>query len=135
MGRRLYLFLGILFVAIGFIGVFVPLLPTVPFLLLSAFCFERSSERLHNWLLGHKTFGPPIREWREHRVIRPRHKALALGFIIVGVSIPLSRPEMPWWLKAVVLLVITSVCVFILSQKNHRKPTGERSPENPGQGI
>ena len=56
--RILYASLGLLCVALAVIGVVLPLLPTVPFLLAAAFCFANSSERLHNWILAHKRFRP-----------------------------------------------------------------------------
>ena len=62
--RGVYLALGIGFVALGFIGAFLPVLPTTPFLVLAAACFARSSPRLENWLLQHPQFGPLLRNWR-----------------------------------------------------------------------
>lgn len=58
--RFLLLVIGLLALALGAIGLFLPLLPTAPFLLLSALCFARASERLYGWLISHPVFGPPI---------------------------------------------------------------------------
>ena len=68
--RFIYLCLGLFSVLLAGVGIALPLLPTVPFLLLAAFFFARSSERLHNWLLSHATFGPMISDWNEHGAIR-----------------------------------------------------------------
>lgn len=65
MMQPVWIAAGGLALTLGVVGVFLPLLPTVPFLLLSAFCFGRGSSRLHRWLLQHRVFGPPIEDWIE----------------------------------------------------------------------
>ena len=78
--------LGLICVALAIVGVVLPLLPTVPFLLLAAFFFARSSSRLHHWLLSHPNFGPLITDWNQSGTIRPRAKRLAtLSIAIVPV--------------------------------------------------
>ena len=84
---RLWLLgVGHLSVGLAVLGAFLPLLPTTPFLLLAAACYVRASARFYNWLLNTETFGPMIRNWREHRAMAPRHKALAIGFIVVSIG-------------------------------------------------
>ncbi len=80
--RLIWLLLGLLSVGLGVIGVVLPLLPTVPFMLLATFCFARSSERLHAWLITHPTFGPGIRDWQEHGAISLKAKRMAT--VMVG---------------------------------------------------
>jgi uncharacterized membrane protein YbaN (DUF454 family) len=82
--RRVYLVLGFIFIAIGFVGAFLPVLPTTPFLILATTCFARSSPRLENWLLSHPRFGSALRAWREHGAIPLRAKLLALAGMSVG---------------------------------------------------
>ena len=77
--RGLWLTAGMLFLGLGLLGVLLPILPTTPFLLLAAWCFARSSPRLHGWLLGHRLFGPPIRNWEENGAISRPAKRLAAG--------------------------------------------------------
>lgn len=74
--------LGLLFLALGLLGIAVPLLPTTPFLLLSAFCFARGSERLHRWLTGDPRLGPPLEQWRRHRAISRPVKRNAMIAIV-----------------------------------------------------
>lgn len=76
--RALYVAAGFVFFAIGLLGVVLPVLPATPFMLLAAACFARGSERFYKWLLANKTFGPLIREWREHRSIPYRTKVIAI---------------------------------------------------------
>lgn len=87
--RALWLVLGIVCVGLAMIGVILPLLPTVPFLLLAAFCFARSSERLHDWLLSHRVFGPMILDWNQNGAIRPAAKKAATLSVaaVFGISI------------------------------------------------
>jgi uncharacterized membrane protein YbaN (DUF454 family) len=71
---------GVLSVGLGTLGIFVPLLPTTPFLLLAAACFVRSSDRLHTWLINHRVYGPIIRGYREHGALPASSKATILFF-------------------------------------------------------
>lgn len=84
MGMRLFLvFLGTVFVVIGIVGIFLPLLPTTPFMLLAAACYAKSSSRFYNWIMNNKVFGPIIREWREYRSIPRKAKWFAMGFLLL----------------------------------------------------
>ncbi|WP_456417113.1 YbaN family protein [Thiolapillus sp.] len=78
-------FFGFVFVALGALGLILPVLPTTPFLLLAAACFANSSPRFHHWLLNLRVFGPLIRNWQETRSIPKRAKLLAiLTIVLVG---------------------------------------------------
>ena len=70
--------MGTTFVAIGAMGVAVPLLPTTPFLLLAAFCYARGSKRLHSWLLGHRYLGVYLRAYERGEGVSKRSKAISL---------------------------------------------------------
>jgi uncharacterized membrane protein YbaN (DUF454 family) len=74
--------LGFLFLGLGVVGVFLPLLPATPFVLLAAACFARSSEKWHRWILANSTFGPMIRNWEQNRCISLRVKAIAIASMV-----------------------------------------------------
>ena len=84
--KLLWISLGILFVGLGAIGVVIPGLPTTPFLILAAACFIRSSQRLYDWLIQNKTFGPYLKDYREGKGIPKKAKVLAVSMIIIFVS-------------------------------------------------
>ncbi len=96
--RLLFLALGGLFVALGVAGIFLPLLPTTPFLLLAAACFARSSERFYRWLLNHPVLGTTVREWREHRSLPRRTKWIAIltmaGTLAVSILFFVPQPAL-----------------------------------------
>ncbi|MGI2260021.1 YbaN family protein [Shewanella sp. GXUN23E] len=87
--RGFFLCVGLTSLALGILGIVLPLLPTVPFILLSAYCFARSSERLHNWLLQHPWFSQSLRDWEEKRAVRPglKRRAMMVSLLSFGVSI------------------------------------------------
>jgi len=101
LARSLWLLAGALALALGVLGIFLPLLPTTPFVLLAAGCFARGSSRCEAWLLNHHRFGPVVRNWRERRAI-PR-RARQLAFLMMGLSSLGSAFVLPlaWcWLPA-----------------------------------
>jgi len=85
--RYLYIFLGITSLVLGVVGVVTPVLPTTPFILLSGFCFARGSDRLHQWMLDHRYFGPMIRVFRDERRIPLKVKIFATLMIAVTMSV------------------------------------------------
>jgi uncharacterized membrane protein YbaN (DUF454 family) len=110
MMRGVFLILGICFVALGFIGAFLPVLPTTPFLILAAACFARSSPRLENWLLQHPRFGSLLRGWRERGAIPVKAKLMALGGMAIGFAgFWFGSHPGPWLTAAVALLMLTGL--------------------------
>jgi hypothetical protein len=79
--RAAWLVSGLVALALGLLGIVLPLLPTTPFLLLAAFCFARSSPALHDWIIQHPRLGPPIRDWRNHGAISGRAKIAAVAML------------------------------------------------------
>ena len=104
--------IGIFFVALAFIGVFLPLLPTTPFLLVAATCFAKSSPRLHKRLLANKVFGPMIYHWQQTRSIPKRAKIIALVSMVLAVL--WSGYILPSiWLKGLVVALVAWPFVFL----------------------
>ena len=98
MRRTLYLVAGFLSLSLGALGIFLPLLPTVPFMILAAFCFARSSPALEGRLLDHPHFGPHIRRWRDKGAISRRGKRAALGAFAFSAVLALFLTPFPWLL-------------------------------------
>lgn len=98
MRRLLYLGLGFASVALGAAGIVLPLLPTVPFMLLAAFCFARSSPRLEAWIVEHPRFGPHVRAWRERGAISPAGKRAALAAFAFSAVLGIVLLPFPWLL-------------------------------------
>lgn len=96
--RGLLMVVGSLCVLLGIIGLFLPLMPTTPFMLLAAACYARASSRFYGWLITHRLFGPPILEWRRHRAIPYRAKQAAVLLMAISFSTSiLLVVRNPWW--------------------------------------
>ena len=114
--RGVYLVLGLAFVALGFVGAFLPVLPTTPFLILAVACFARSSKRLESWLLEHPRFGSTLRDWRERGAVPRKAKMMALGGSSVGfVLFWLGSNPGPLLMGAVAALMLTGL-VYVFSR-------------------
>ena len=113
--RILWLLAGLISVAIGAVGVVLPLLPTTPFLLIAAFAFARSSARLNNWLREHRSFGPLINNWHRDGSIDRKVKRIA---IIVILMTPLITRLFgaPLWIIVCQIVVLSAAAVFILTR-------------------
>ena len=115
MVRFIWMTCGWAALALGVLGAFLPLLPTVPFLLLAAFCFSKGSDTLHDWLVNHEKFGPPIREWRAHGAIATRVKIMAMIFILASVGLSFLY-EVPILGLVVQITILSAVSLFILTR-------------------
>lgn len=109
---------GLLSVGLGAVGIFVPLLPTTPFLLLAAACFVRSSGRLHNWLMHHPWFGRSIRQYRDHHALPRRAKVGALVLLWSGIGYSASSVASTWGLRVALFLIAIAVSAHLLRLKS-----------------
>jgi len=103
---------------LGIIGAFIPILPTTPFLILSAFLFSKSSPRFHKWILSLPIAGDGIRDWQNNRVIRPRAKILCTTMIILSVTFLVLSEKIPLMVKVPVIILLNSVWCFVITRKN-----------------
>ena len=134
--RYAWLAAGWVFCAVGFIGIVLPGLPTTGPLLLALACFARGSNRLHNWLLNHPRFGPPLRHWHEHRVIPIRAKILALSMMAASFVYLGWFASLPAWGVTLLcgLILVGAVVVIRIPHKiavepvraTGVRPTGEQ---------
>jgi len=113
--RLTWLVIGLLALVLGVLGIFLPLLPTTPLVLLAAFAFARSSERLHQWLLEHDIFGSLIADWRRHGAISRTAKvsSVVAMIVVLAISLAIAAPTIVIIVQVVVLGV---AAFFILSR-------------------
>lgn len=111
----LWRWFGIACVGVGAAGVFVPLLPTTPFLLLAAWAFARNSERWRRWLVEHPRFGPSLRAWQQQRAIPYRAKVIALGSLVLSLALTVAL-ALPSYVLATQFAALVLVSSFILTR-------------------
>lgn len=119
MTQHVFWILGWLAVGLGLIGVVLPVLPTVPFMILAAALFAKGSPRARTWLLDHAHFGPHIRRWEETGGISRRGKMLAVG-TMSGVFLLSVLMGLPGWVLWVQALCMGSAAVFVLTRPDER---------------
>lgn len=127
--KPVLLIIGVLSVALGVLGIFLPLLPTTPFLLLAAVCFSRSSERMHQWLLENRWVGQYIRDYREGRGVPLRAKITALVtlWVSIGYIVLYRIPLIP--VKALLVIIATAVSIHLIRLKNRQADSADPNPE------
>ena len=120
--RIFLIIVGCVSLALGILGIFLPMLPTTPFLLLSAAAWVKASPSLYEWLLNHKLFGKYIRNYREHRAIPLRVKIISVLFVwlTIGYCIFAVVDEW-WWAQLLMALLATAISWHILSFNTLKK--------------
>lgn len=108
--------LGWLMVALGFVGLLLPVMPTTIFLILAAGCFSHSSPRFEAWLLDHKWFGPPIHRWRERGAIPRNAKILAIGSMAGGYAVLLLTANPAWWVDLAVAAGLAACAAYVATR-------------------
>ena len=111
MRRQLYLAGGLLSVGLGAMGAVLPIMPTVPFLLLAVYCFARSNPEWERRILDHPYWGPQVRDWQERRAISRRAKTLAIGAMTVGSVFTWYALGAPWYYVSIAILVIAGTWI------------------------
>ena len=116
MPKIFYLGLGWICVALGVVGIALPVLPTTPFLLVAAWAFARSSPRFRDWLVGHRTLGPYVNDWNEHGAIPTRAKVLAIAVMSASTLWLFGWSELPVAVKLIASACMLGAAVFILTR-------------------
>ena len=125
MKRTLWLSLGLIFVALGMVGVLLPGLPTTPFMLLAAACFARSSNRFYNWLINNRLFGEKVRRYRAGHGIPQRIKLLAISLagLFTGYAALFGLPKDLLFLRILVGAIGVFGIWFILTRPTDPNPS------------
>jgi uncharacterized membrane protein YbaN (DUF454 family) len=119
--RPLLLSAGWICVALGFIGAFVPLLPTTPFLLLAVWAFSKSSPEMAERIRNHRIAGPYVRDWQDNGVIPVQAKILATVMMGAAIAYMHFGAQAPLWAVAMALAVMVAVSAFILTRPSHKR--------------
>ena len=110
--RPLYAAGGIIATGLAAVGAFLPIMPTVPFLLVAVFCFARSNPAWEQKILDHPHWGPQVRDWRERRAINRRAKFMALGALSAGVGFTWLTLGAPWVFLSLAILAISGTWIW-----------------------
>ena len=119
--RVILIIAGWILVALGFIGMFLPVMPTTIFWILSAACFARSSEKFYNWVINNKRFGKFIRDFYEKRGITLKGKIISIGMMNLAIICSVIFAVKILWVKIVMLAVSFLVSIYILSLNTIRE--------------
>jgi len=120
--RALFLAAGMAALGLGIAGIFLPVLPTTPLVLLAAACFARSYRPFHEWLLAHRLFGPMIHEWPTHRRLPYRTKLTAIATMAVTLGVSIVFFIEPVWLKAVLAALGLGLAVWLYRIPSRDRP-------------
>ncbi|MDH3416428.1 MAG: YbaN family protein [Gammaproteobacteria bacterium] len=127
--RVFWLLAGLVSVALGAVGLVLPLLPTTPFLLIAAFAFARSSARLNRWLREHRSFGPLIDNWHRDGSIDLKVKRIAI-IVVLLTPVVTWLFDAPFWIIGCQVVVLSAAAVFILTRplpsEGKESPRAER---------
>lgn len=114
--RICYYVAGWAMIILAVIGIVLPIMPTVPFLLIASWCFARSSPRFHHWLNNHRIFGPPIKQWEEKRAISTFVKVLAVVSIAGGFLSFLVITHPALWFALLVTAFLLFIVIYIVTR-------------------
>lgn len=128
--QLLWRLLALAALALGFIGIFLPVMPTVPFVLLAAWAAGRGWPQLEVWLLNHPRYGTPIREWREYGAVSRRAKWLACT-MMAGSAAMLWFAQVPTWLRGTLYALLLIVAVWLCTRPERSVLSADADPSPP----
>lgn len=114
---------GVVFLALAVVGVFLPIVPQVPFAILAAFFFSKSSPKLHKWIRNNRYLGPPVKHWEDDGVIRPKLKAVSTIAMVGGAAIGHFKLDAEW---AYGLDAVFLGCILFVLTRPSKKPRARR---------
>lgn len=121
MKKKILIIISFISLGFGMVGMFIPILPTTPFLLLSAALFAKSSYRYYHWLTNHKHFGTYIQDFREHKTIPLKIKILTITTLWITILIStIFAAQGMLWLQLLLVAIAVGVSIHILSFKTKR---------------
>jgi uncharacterized membrane protein YbaN (DUF454 family) len=118
--KAILIFAGTVCVGLGVLGMFLPLLPTTVFLLMAAYCYSKSSEKFHNWLLTNRLCGSYISNYKSGRGISMRQKVSTIGFLWASIGFSMWLLSGRFWVSLILALVAVGVTIHILWLKTYR---------------
>ena len=121
MKSKFLIFIGSLSLFLGLLGIALPLLPTTPFLLLSATCYFHGSDKLYHWLMAHPTLGPYIHSFREEKAIPLRVKVVSVTMVWVTLLYCIFFVVNSLWIKLLLLFLAIAISWHILSYATCRQ--------------
>jgi uncharacterized membrane protein YbaN (DUF454 family) len=125
--EKTFMVAGMLFLALAVVGVFVPVVPQVPFAIVAAYFFSKGSARVHQWIRENKYFGKPVKNWEDHRAIRPKMKAISVIAMVAGGIFAGFKLDLAWTI--VVGVAFAAAIVFVLTRKSN--PSGPKIKKSP----
>lgn len=123
MKKTLYNIAGTVALLLGIMGIFLPLLPTTPFILLASACYMRGSDRMHHWLMNQRHLGPYLRSYQQGRGVPLRVKIVALATMWTSLTVSIWFVPLPW-VRIVLVGIGVSVTFYLL----YRLPTLSEEP-------
>jgi uncharacterized protein len=121
--KAILIFAGTVCVGLGVLGMFLPLMPTTVFLLMAAYCYSRSSEKFHNWLLSNRFFGNYIRNYKSGKGITTRQKITTILTLWVSIGASIWLINARFWATLLLVLIAGGVTLHLILLKTHRPET------------
>ena len=121
--KALLIFLGTVCVGLGVLGMFLPLLPTTVFLLMAAYCYSRSSERFHTWLLSNRLFGSYISNYKSGQGISMRQKVSTITILWASIGLSIWLTSASFWITLLLIAIAIAVTLHLVLLKTHRPET------------
>jgi len=118
--RAILITSGTIFLGLGLIGIFIPILPTTPFLLLAAACYARSSQRFYNWLMKNRWFGNYIKNYHEGRGVPLKFKIFTISLLWITILFSIYYVVDNFWVEVILFIIAISVTIHIITIKTYK---------------